>query len=506
VGSLLIWLSGAQRDILARCKADRPKYIGLGAAVLITATMAGVSMTFALHSALKLPLTTAIPFALAWGLAIMSLDRWLIVSLVRQPKKLNYLLLALPRVALGVLFGLIISTPFTLQIFQPEINQQITVIQQQRAETYYKNLANDPLTGKIKDDQEKVSADETTIKTGGTAGQNPAGSSTVVGLTDQLKQAEAQEQSDYAKWHCEIFGGPGCVAGDGQFAQADHAAYENDEATIGILTSEINNEEQQIASTDASAAAKNLANAEADLGPDRTKLATDQKEQQNLENAFNNANASNAGLLLRLEALDQVAASNGMLQAARWLLFLFFTAIECLPVLVKVLLNLGPENSYEKALTHAERIGLKMSEQETLRQYRETMLTSDALSEESERLHEDWQLNVLPRIISDTTEARKRVAQARLARWEQWASADDNSWTGPGGLSGTGHTPGTDWPRKKRLSGSGIGQRLRAAWQAAKEADPPERAVDDLYNRTPDHSMMRRGVFDRESELCPRQI
>ena len=137
MGSLLIWLSGAQQDILARCRADRPKYVGLGAAVLITAALAAVSMTFALHNALKVSLAAAIPFAVAWGLAIMSLDRWLVVSLVRQQNKLNYLLLALPRVALGILFGLIISTPFTLQIFQPEINQQITEIQKQRADNFY---------------------------------------------------------------------------------------------------------------------------------------------------------------------------------------------------------------------------------------------------------------------------------------------------------------------------------------------------------------------------------
>ncbi len=93
-------------------------------------------MTFALHSALKLALATAIVFAVAWALAIMSLDRWLVVSLVRQRNKLNYLLLALPRVGLGVLFGLIISTPVTLQIFQPEINQEIALIQGRRSDAY----------------------------------------------------------------------------------------------------------------------------------------------------------------------------------------------------------------------------------------------------------------------------------------------------------------------------------------------------------------------------------
>src|SRR5258708_3159287 len=146
MGRLLIWLSGAQPDILAQCKQDRPKYIGVGSAVLVTSSVAVVSMTFALHIALPpnfpLPLPfaspfalhialaakfpVAVPFAFAWGLAIMSLDRWLVVSLVRQ-SPLRYFLLALPRLLLGLLFGVIISTPLTLQIFHVEIDNQIAI-------------------------------------------------------------------------------------------------------------------------------------------------------------------------------------------------------------------------------------------------------------------------------------------------------------------------------------------------------------------------------------------
>ena len=477
MGSPLIWLSGAQRDILARCKADRPKYIGMGAAVLITATIAAVSMTFALHSALKVTLAAAIPFAVAWGFAIMSLDRWLVVSLVRQPRKLNYLLLALPRVALGVLFGLIISTPFTLQIFQPEINQQITLIQQQRADNYYKNLATDPLTRKIKADQAKVDNDEAVIAAGGDTGENPADDPTVIALTAQLTKTSAKATSDYDMWHCELYGFPGhCDAGNGPAATADYQAYSADETEINILRSGITTREAQISRSNSAAAARNMANAESDLGPDKAKLAADQAEQTGLENAFNGTNASNAGLLLRLQALGEVAAGSGALQAARWLLFLFFTAIECLPVLVKVLLNLGPENGYEKALAQAEQASLRLAQQETARQYRESILAGDALSEESERLHAEWQANVLPKIIQESTDARERVARARLARWERWATAGhpDDGWTGPGGLSGVGRLPGTDWTGSRRPATSAVAARLRAAWRAFRSTDPPQ--------------------------------
>lgn len=78
MGRFLIWLSGARRQILAECPTERPKYIG------ITAAMAAVSLSFALITILKIRLWTALPLAIAWGLAIMSLDRLFVVSLYRQ--------------------------------------------------------------------------------------------------------------------------------------------------------------------------------------------------------------------------------------------------------------------------------------------------------------------------------------------------------------------------------------------------------------------------------------
>ena len=84
MGDFLIWLSGVSRQLLGQCTTERPKFIGLGAAILVTAGMAAVSLSFALVSALKAPVWLAVFFALLWGLAIMSLDRLFVVSMHRQ--------------------------------------------------------------------------------------------------------------------------------------------------------------------------------------------------------------------------------------------------------------------------------------------------------------------------------------------------------------------------------------------------------------------------------------
>src|SRR5262245_17757892 len=115
---LLQVLSGAHPEVLERCETDRRKFQGIGGAVLTTGVLAAVSMTFALHSMLEVPLVIAVPASLAWGLAILSLDRWLVGSMqAGEPRRW---LIAAPRILMAVLLGLAISTPLVLQIFKPE--------------------------------------------------------------------------------------------------------------------------------------------------------------------------------------------------------------------------------------------------------------------------------------------------------------------------------------------------------------------------------------------------
>lgn len=483
MGKFLVWLSGARPDILTRFSHDRAKYVGIGSAVLITACMSAVSMTFALNSVLKITLTGAIPFAVAWGIAILSLDRWLVVSLVRQPNKGSYLLLAIPRLALAVLFGLIISTPITLRIFQPEINEQITQIQQSRSNAYYDNLKSNALYLKVQSDKAQVKNYETVIAANGTGGGvNVSTDPTAVNLKQQLSQAENQEKADYSQWQCQLYG-PCHPTGNGPLAKASQRSYLNDVTTVASLKKQLSDQETKIANGNQAGAASNLANARKDLGPAKATLARDSGALTKQETSFNNTNASTAGLLLRLQALSQASASNSALEAARWLLFLFFTVIECLPVTVKVLLNLGPENAYERALAEAERISLRLAEQDTMRQYRRDILAGNELIDESERLYTEWQERVLPGIVRDTTAARERIARERLAAWERaarrgQAGGTADGWTGPGALSSTGQLPQTDW------TGTESGLRRPASSNGHRPAASPQ-PPPEMTRRTP---------------------
>jgi hypothetical protein len=469
VGRFLIWLSGAQRDILNSCRTDRAKYIGVGSAVLVTSAMAAISMSFALHIALKATLPVAIPFAFAWGLAIMSLDRWLVVSMVRQAKPLNYLLLALPRVALGILFGVIISTPLTLQIFHLEIANQISIDHTNAANAFNSTLSKSSLAARVAADQKAVGTDQSVINSGGGTGTSPAQDPTLVASQLQLKTDQGKAQTFYNAWHCEEYGFPGhCVIGNGPAAKQDLQNYQLYQAQIQSDQSQISSEENSLNVQNKQDATVAVTNARSNLVTDQAKLNQDQGNLAMLKQNFNATNADDTGILASLKALDELRSNSPTLFMAEFLLFLFFTAIECLPIVVKVLLNLGPMNTYERAIAQAEQASLLRAGEEITTQHLAAVRQQDELNEESGRLHEEWQTNVLPGLIRDETAARERIARARLSSWEQRAQTErgnelDDEGFGPGSLSAISR-PAPNWTNVQPKVQ--VHLRLVAAWRA----------------------------------------
>ena len=131
---IVLALSGANEEVLALVPSERARFESLGWAILITSGVAAVSMWFALASAVGINGILAFPIALAWGLVIMGIDRWLVVTMPVEGRR--KFAIAVPRLALALLLGTLISTPLVLRIFQSEINAQIAKMQQQSYNTF----------------------------------------------------------------------------------------------------------------------------------------------------------------------------------------------------------------------------------------------------------------------------------------------------------------------------------------------------------------------------------
>jgi hypothetical protein len=332
MGRLLIFLSGAQPDILRFTRADRAKYEGVGFAIFFTGVLASISMAFALHTALGAPLALAAATGAGWGFLIMGIDRMLVVSIYRGRGWRNFFLVILPRLLLGLLISVIISTPFVLEIFRPEIEQQIGVIHQQQLAAYARAQQDNALGQEIATLQKDIASLTQQLR-------QPSG---VASLTAQYAAAQSAAQGAYAQWQCQLSGGPGCVAGNGPLAKTAQNAYQKDEAKANALNQELNLLEGKGAGQDL----------QQRISQDHAKLDADITEQNEAAAKAIAAILSDNGLLIRLQALGQVTADDFTLQAARLLLFLLFTVIECMPVLSKVLLYAGSETAYERALKY----------------------------------------------------------------------------------------------------------------------------------------------------------
>jgi hypothetical protein len=341
----LIKVSGARPEVLARCPTERIKFQSLGWAILITCSMATVSMWFALTSAMGFNPVLSFPIAVLWGLIILGIDRWLVTSMPLDGKR--KFLIAAPRLALALLLGSLISTPIVLRIFESEINNQISIIKETNEAAFLTSQQHSSIVARVNEWQAAVDNYERVIDSKGAQAIDPASDPDVKGLTTQLDSERTVATTDYHAWQCQLYGGCGAPKGSGPLAHASEDRYDADEAEITSLTRQINAREAELTATNAGSQQSRLQQAKAALPGAEAELAAATAEQNTLTNNFQSTNSATNGLLIRLKALDQLSAGDSTLQLARILLFLLFLVIEVLPVTVKLLQQPG---NYEAIL------------------------------------------------------------------------------------------------------------------------------------------------------------
>jgi Domain of unknown function (DUF4407) len=421
VGDFLVWLSGASRQVLAQCPTERPKFIGLGAAILVTAGMAAVSLSFALVTALKAPLWLAVIFALLWGLAIMSLDRLFVVSMHRQQNRFYYLIMATPRFLLAVLLGFVISTPFVLQIFQPEINHQIKLIQAAERSAYFKNLPHNPVYLGVQRDKATVASLTDEAATGGAA-INPSTDPTIKGWQNQLATAQNNEQTWFANLQCQLYGtalpgGRRCIQGNGPLAKDDQQQYEYWKGQVSTLQQEIQQRTGTLKGQSAAQQHANQGQAQSQLTAAKQALRSAQQQLTLQTDDVTSGIKQDSGILTRLKALGNATAGDSTLGWARFLLFLVFLFIDTMPVFIKLLLNLAPESTYDSILAAEER-RQQMGAEHTraVRLAAERKAAQAEISGARDRLAA--LSTELPGMRDDIMTARLRVEREWLRRWE----------------------------------------------------------------------------------------
>ena len=360
---LLVSLAGARHDLLEKTPTDRFRYTATGGVLLTTAAVAATSAAFALMTAVRLPLVPAIVLGIAWGVVILNLDRLLLVTMGRTGGFWRALATALPRLALAVLLGAVISTPLVLRIFQSEIDAELKVLAVTKTQQFEDQLKNNPRYAAIPG-LEKQLRDQQRLADGNPAAVAEADPA-VIAARAQVEKAKDTYEEAQQKTQCEIDGScgtgvPGVAEAAEERRQTRDIALSNYEEAKSDLTTVLGT------ATAAAKSAADTARAEADrLQADLETRRSDRTAEQD---AFDESIRNDTGLLSRIEALDSVGDRRGDLWLAQWLLFLLFMSLEVLPVLVKLMQVAGPRTVYDELVDElndsARRIAAKESNRE----------------------------------------------------------------------------------------------------------------------------------------------
>jgi hypothetical protein len=409
--SFLIWLSGADTEVLEDAPRERRKYVGVGGIVLTTSVLAAVSCTFALRIAVHLPLLVALIAGIAWGLAIMNLDRWLISATLRQKHWYHNFALALPRVILALIIGAAVSTPLVLQVFDSEIKNELEVIHRDDQETFRKNLDTDPRFVGIPGLEKRIVELNKIVDTG--IDQSVVEKdATVVRIQGEIDELQPRVDAARDEFIAENSGeggtgkpGRGPVWLDkkqkfddlnGQLIGKQNELVAARNAVVARLRSQ----EDDVRRT-----------AQAELKAKSAELERLQEQKKQAEGAFTGASEDSNGLLARLEALDHLGQRNGTMRAAHLVLLALITAIEILPIFTKFLMTIGRQNAYERIAEDKDETDIRRIElgfENRRQQYEDEM----AVRQQEER-------DAIKTIYTEQTRIRKEAYLLALQADEQ---------------------------------------------------------------------------------------
>ncbi|RBY84312.1 DUF4407 domain-containing protein [Blastococcus sp. TF02A-26] len=348
IGDFFLTVSGADREVLRQAPQERTKQVAMGAVLVSVSAIAVVSATYALHLALHLSLPFAVLGGLAWGLVILTLDRWLVVSTPRLKSTLGTLAMAVPRVMLALLIGAVVSTPLTLAVFASEIDVQVQETANERENEFTEQLAADSRYAEIPAQQQQIADLQADIADGVTAAdvdQDPA----VVDLQRRADEASIRYEAAKAAYLAELDGSGGTGdRGEGPVTESKRQEMEQAEAERDALAAELVTLKAQVLQQLTAEDEQNRADQQARLAALQAEVTAAQEARADAIAQHEAEVDGSDGILARLSALDRLGEDDPALHTAHLMLFAFMTAIECLPIIFKTMLMLAPPTLYER--------------------------------------------------------------------------------------------------------------------------------------------------------------
>jgi Domain of unknown function (DUF4407) len=456
-GDFLAWLGGADLKILAGAPGyERTRFIQMAIVLLTTSGIGTISMMFALDNGVRTPLAVAIIGGFIWGFIILNLDRFLVLSMGHTRDRNRLLLMALPRLLLAAVISIVVATPLTLRIFASDIqNQMVQTNAAESAQIAKQQLTTGPavqaagLLAEINKDKQTLAGHlQGTVS-------NPQVTywqGQVSTLTPQVQQAQTAMDKAQAAYQCEVDGsGPGCegasdLQGNGPIAKLKQTEYEQAQQQYQSLNAQLQSAQGQLAKAQTAAEQasgqtlqQQQAAATAELPGIEAKYKQLEAQLQSNEGQAEGAAEGNKGILAQIQDLSTAGAKNPMLAVAQWIVTLLFFFIEILPVMIKVLLNIGPLSPYEVLLKNEEDMISDKAKLTRVTRRRDAEREADKRIAIDEHMHQ-LETGLGKKANKHVAEHMEAILEVALAEWSRQVQAQLGVQLPPGTLPGAAGT------------------------------------------------------------------
>lgn len=369
---------GADADVLEAVPEETSRFVQMFFVLAGTALVSALSMMFALITGVRIAVWLAVPLALVWALIIFNLDRFLTSTMRSTRSGWKLVGLAIPRVLMAVLIGVVVAEPLVLQAFQNDIAREVNATNVVQAQADQDAVTNGPEKQALDAAAARVATLENQAATGIVEGTSSTSAETVAAqqnvdqLTAQLADQQAVIDQARALYQCELTGEgagtvPGCtgVVGDGASSDAAQAQLTQAQAGYDALAVELQQATAALAAANAAGTDAAATSAEQNVRLAEDQLPTARAQYEAALAAYDaraaqvaDGNAEAMGLLSQMSAMERLADREPALAMAHWLIALLFFMIELLPVLVKVLTSYGDPSLYEKADAMKKQVAL----------------------------------------------------------------------------------------------------------------------------------------------------
>lgn len=127
IHNFFIYCAGSNFSLIRKSPSEIAKHVGIGGVIFFTGLLAALSSGYAFYTIFDSKIFATV-FGMIWGLMIFNLDRFIVASIRKSGGIWRQFFMALPRILLAAVLGIVISKPLELKIFEKEIDKQLNVI------------------------------------------------------------------------------------------------------------------------------------------------------------------------------------------------------------------------------------------------------------------------------------------------------------------------------------------------------------------------------------------